>query len=347
MKKFRFGAVILSLVMLVNLFAGCGKTTDSSSANDETVYKMKLACATSLPATEAYFITELESRIEEATGGRVDVEVYTSGTLGTNAQVIQGLQDGSVEGVQLPISYYESYVSEIGIFGLPAVFESAKQAYELCWGENDFNHMLRTLLEEKGFMVGAWTLAADSVLLARGEFDSFEDFSGMNIWALPNASLSQTLLSTNAVPVNFDTGDLAVGMQQGTVDGCYGGAQLFNSLKLQEFASTLVVPTKTINYAMQALMLSKSFMDQLPEDLRDIVLKTIEETWFDIGYDYADNAITNALENIKNTEGITTWYTDEDFNNAVSEATSNVIDNFIAASDSNKKLYDIVISLLN
>ncbi|MGQ9823987.1 MAG: TRAP transporter large permease subunit [Desulfotomaculales bacterium] len=62
---------------------------------------------------------EFKKRLEAKAGDRITVENYPASQLGTAAQMIQGLQDGSVQGVLLPSGYYGSVVPQISVIDLP------------------------------------------------------------------------------------------------------------------------------------------------------------------------------------------------------------------------------------
>jgi len=360
-------SAIMATIFLFALLASCssqspsgspGTSTETASAPaptqgdtaapaDGKVYTMRLGAISTAPTPEAVFIEELEAYIEEATNGRIDVEAYPSGTIGTTTQMIQGLQDGSVQGVCVPINYYESYVPELGILGLPMFFKDAEQAYKFCSTPGtDFHETLDTLLEAKGFVVGTWGISASSTLISTKPVAKFEDFNGLKVWCLPNKQIVAAMTALNAAPVNFDTGDLAVGIQQKTVDAAYTGAQLLAPLKLQETAKNLFILSTPMNFNVQALMCSKIFIDSLPADLAELLIQTIEKGGKEIHYPMAVATIEKSLKALMEAEGMTVVYSDDEFTAKAKEAFKPLADEFLSKVPTAKPIYDMAVQMI-
>jgi len=347
-------SVLLIIAMLFVILAACGSTDSSSTGSTNAAaaapgktakaeFTMRIGSISTPPTPEPVFITELESVIEEATGGRIDVEVYTSGTLGTTVQMITGLQDGSVQGVCVPINYYESYVPELGVLALPMLFKNADQGYRICRDPGKVHDLLDKYMESKGFVVGAWLTSADSCLISVKPINKFEELKGLKVWCSSNSTLVAEMKSFGCDPVNFDTGDLAVGLQQKTIDGAFTGTQLIAPQKLYESAGYILVPKEvSLGFNIQSLILSKIFVDSLPQDLRDILLKTIEQAGVDIHYKYAVPFAESTLKEILDA-GTVPYYVDEDFAAKAKAATSNIAADFLAKTPSAQELYDAVV----
>jgi TRAP-type C4-dicarboxylate transport system substrate-binding protein len=352
--------LLLSLAMLIGT-AACGNTATTTPADegdagtednagtedDGKVYTMRIGAISTPPTPEAVFIVELEEYIKEATGGRVVVEAYHSGTLGTTTQMIQGLQDGSVDGVCVPTSYYEPYVPELGVIGLPMFFKDAEQAYRFCSTPgNGFHEKLDELFEAKGFVVGCWANGANSTLISTKPVAKYEDFNGLKIWCLPNARIVDTLNLLGAVPVNFDTGDLAVGIQQKTVDAAYTGPQLFAPQKLQDTAKNLFVFSTPLNFNVQSLICSKIFIDSLPPDLRALLLESLGRAGTEIYSPLSSGNIERSLQTLKDAEGMTVVYSDDDFTAKAKAALAPTTENFLNDVPAARELYDLAVALI-
>ena len=345
MNKRKGLVLFLAAAMACAMLAGC--VGQSEGADEGRVYRMRIGAISSPPTPEAVFIEQLVDYVKDATGGRVVVEAYHSGMLGTTTQMTNGLQDGSVDGVCVPVNYYESYVPELGVLGLPMFFKDAEQAYRFCGTPgNGFHEMINDLLQAKGFVVGTWGISASSTLISSKPVASFEDFEGLKVWCLPNARIVDAMRALKAVPVNFDTGDLAVGIQQKTVDAAYTGAQLLAPQKLQDSAKNLFVLTTPMNFNVQALMCSKIFMDSLPADLRATLQDALIRAGAEIHYPMAMRVIENSMNQLMTADGMTTVHSDAVFTAKAREAFAPLAETFLTANPSARALYNRAVELI-
>ena len=367
----RIPALSLVVVMLLALLAGCGGkgptqsqppssgNTDSapssgSEQSDQTppsgdgkVYTMRLGAVAAPPTAQAVFITELKDIIEEATNGRIIVEAYHSGTLGTVVQMIEGLQQGTVAGVAVPANFYESNVPELGVLALPMFFEDHEQLYRICnTPGNGFHEMLAELLEAKGFVPGVWSIAFPMLLISNKPIATIEDFKGTKIWSQPNAQIANAFKALGAVPVNFDTGDLAVGLQQKTVDAAYSSPQLFGPMKLHDTAKNMFVFTTPMHSSINPIVLSKVFMDSLPSDLQEMVIETLRRADSEVYYDLAYASQNRSFPMMTDADGMSVVYSDDAMTADLRQLLVPLYEDFLASVPSARPLYDKAAELI-
>ena len=329
------------LFLLATIFSFALLTGSALSA-PARVYKLRLGAVSSLPSPGARFVLEFKGILEKATDGRISVEAYHSGTLGTTTQMIQGLQDGSIEGVCVPINYYESYVPELGVLGIPMFFDSGEQAYRLC-GEKgtELNEVITRMMAEKGFTLATLLISSDSKIISLTPINKFEDLKGMKIWCLPNKLVVSTMNAFGAAPVNFDTGDLAVGIQQKTIDGAYTGTTLLAPQKLYETAKYFFISDVSINFNIQSLVYSKEFTDSLPPDLLEILLETSvkadREVYLPMNTDYMNESLYEIID----APGMTVTYADEEFITKARAAVAHLAGEFLEKVPSAQHFYDV------
>ena len=359
-KRIRNLAKILAMTMILALLAACGgqQTSNEPAAgsgaespaapsDDGRVYTMRIGAIAALPTAQAVFIEELVDIIDEATNGRIKVEAYHSGTLGTVAQMIQGLQDGSVEGVSVPINFYVSSVPEIAVLGLPMIFRDADHLYDLTRTKgNGLHEMLAELLEDKGFVMGCWNIAFPMLILANRPVATLEDFNGLRVWCQPNAQVAAAFNALGAVPVNFDTGDLAIGLQQRTVDAAYTSAQLLGPMRLHETAKHMFIFNPAMHIGVNTVMLSKVFVDSLPGDLREILLDTLYRADEEVYYDLAVNSHGNSYNAMTGADGMTIVYSDDAMTENLKQLMEPIYEEFLNTTPTARPLYEKVLELI-
>lgn len=153
-KKISLLALLLVLTMTMGTLTACGdsEATDDSSqasasnqgaASDEsgdwpevTIVFGHVMSEDSTHQDTAEYIKEA---VYEATNGTVNVEIYANSTLGTEAQMVEGLMSGTVDMVTVGASTMTSWIPDFGIYDLPYMFESYEHAnavWESSIGQN-------------------------------------------------------------------------------------------------------------------------------------------------------------------------------------------------------------------
>ncbi|MGB9903398.1 MAG: TRAP transporter substrate-binding protein [Desulfotomaculales bacterium] len=300
MKSKKIFFLAASLVLAAFLLAGCGGSgggsgTAGKGAESGKKFVMRLGTASAGEHRQNKTMEEFKKRLEAKAGDRITVENYPASQLGTAAQMIQGLQDGSVQGVLLPSGYYGSVVPQISVIDLPFFFENSDQAYRILNSGGDA--ALKKYLEAKGIVPVAWLRGSDRLILSKKPLNSMNDLKGMKLWCFPNPIAQEEVKAFGASPTNLDPGDLAVGLQQGTVDGAVTDATFFNAMKLYVTAPYLLMaPRGSIT---NAFMVSKVWLDSLPEDLQKAVRDTAKEVVEDFEYNYLKEYEKKSMDNMK------------------------------------------------
>jgi len=350
--KSRILTLFFVFIFVLTLLAACSNNSQQNApgqssnpaatgGEDGKVYTLRLAAASTPPGPGASFIVALEKFIEEGTNGRIDVQVYHSGTLGTTNQVIQGIQDGSIEGACLPLNYYEPSVPELGIFGLPMFFDNSEQAVRLCSEKGtELNDLLMSAFSEKGFFLAKPLVASNNMFITIKPIEKYEDLKGLKLWCQSNSILVSTLNAFGATPVNFETGDLAVGLQQKTIDGAYANSVLIAPQKLYDMAKNLLVSDVTITFSVHGIIYSKIFIDSLPPDLRDLLLEATLKGHDEFYTPYNTEYIKESYDEIMNAPGVITTHADEEFIAKARAAVASLGDDFIANVPSAKPIYE-------
>src|SRR5699024_7380825 len=87
-------------------------------------------------------------QVKEKTDGRIKIKVYPSGQLGSETDVAQQVQTGSVDFQRLNGSPLADIDKDIGVLSMPYLFKSDKQKWDVLNGKIG-KHLLDTLQEHK------------------------------------------------------------------------------------------------------------------------------------------------------------------------------------------------------
>ncbi len=76
------------------------------------------------------------ARIKEETGGRVDISIFPSGQLGSEAQMLQQLQTGAIDFAFLTLGEFANRDPNYGVFLAPYLVKDAAGAQKLLKGRS-------------------------------------------------------------------------------------------------------------------------------------------------------------------------------------------------------------------
>lgn len=147
----RIIALILALTMLLSL-AACGgnggsaageseSNTDSVSAEeshgtDETsdvddTYTIRIGHSDTTTNLIHVYLEKFKADVEKQTNGQVNIEIYASEDLGSNAEMAKMVEMGNLEGMMMPSGQESAYAPKMLALGLPFLFSDYEQVYKV------------------------------------------------------------------------------------------------------------------------------------------------------------------------------------------------------------------------
>lgn len=219
------GIKIMCVALLVGLLSACGGDTE--------VRTLKMAHTLDQTHPVHQGIVFMADRLEEVSGGKMTIDIYPGGQLGSERELMELLQIGSLAMTKVSSSPMEGFVPAMKVFNVPYVFR-------------DNEHFWRVLNSEEGKEL---LLAGDSVnLRGLGYFDagsrSFynvdtpvykpEDLSGQKIRVQQSQTALQMVKSLGGSPTPISWGELYTALSQGVVDGAENNPPSFYTSKHYE-----------------------------------------------------------------------------------------------------------------
>ncbi|HHY13208.1 MAG TPA: TRAP transporter substrate-binding protein [Thermoanaerobacterales bacterium] len=295
MRNKRFSLIMLIVVLSVMLITtACGTSGDNGkdSADGGKKFIMRISTATAGDHPNNVVVREFKKRLEEKEGDRITVEHYPSNQLGTAAQIMSGVQDGSVQGMIMPSGYFGSLAPAINVLDLPFMFKDADEAYNILHKGTKLDDYLM----EKGLVPMPWLPSMDRVILSKNPIESIEDLKGKKVWCFPNIVAQEEIKSYGGTPVNLDPGDLAVAVQQGTIDGLNTDPTFYNTQKFYVSAPHLITAPK--GTVINVMMASKVWLETLPEDLQESIKEIAKEVSDEVAVDYYRDYQVESIEDM-------------------------------------------------
>jgi len=295
-------------------------------------FHFRIGTVTGGRSNPVFVMEQFQAYVEASTAGRVRVDIFPLAQLGPHAQGLQGVLAGDITGWVSPIEMLAPFAPGVGVVSIPFFFEDGTyQAARIFRNDPTMDNYLK----DSGFWPVSWNPMNSSVVLSNTRFETISDFRGARIWTQPTEMMQMTFSSFGAVPVVTDTSEIALGMQTGTLDAACSGITLFDNFGIQ--ASAQYIHRFPMLPSPLGLWFGVEFMESLPEDLQEVILRAGRKT-SDLQYIFngdlmlaTDDAVLAEVELVEPSDELLA---------AAREATAHISEFFRSQSEDNARLYE-------
>lgn len=206
-----------------------GKEADKADTQAERLGKAGKAARTLQlghvnPGTESDHLqtcsTQFAKKLSELSGGTIQVTVVSDSQLGTDREMIEGMQMGTVDMTLCMNSSLGAFFPKLQAFDLPYLFENRDQVYGVFDDEELMGKLSEELYEtSKVKILGVADGGFRNVMNNIKPINSISDISGMKLRLPENAVWSSCFKAFGASPTTMSFSEVYTAVQQGTVDG--------------------------------------------------------------------------------------------------------------------------------
>ena len=213
--------------------------------------------------------------VKEKTNGKITIEVYESNTLGSQADMLDGLKMGTVDISYSSPAVMSQAVPVVGVFDLPYIFTTKDNAYAILDGE-----IGRSVFEQAEKQEGYYVLAVfeggfRQSINNKKDIDSLAGYAGMK-FRTPESRVYLGLYEhLGAIPTAMDMSEVFTALQNGTVDGSESPIFTIYSNSWYESAKHLTIDNHI--YACNPILISKRVFDKLPAEVQELMRETCKE----------------------------------------------------------------------
>lgn len=214
MKKVLVLLLVVALAV-IPVFANGGSETTGKT----TVLRLSEVHAEGYPTTLAD--QEFARLVEEATDGRIKIEVYSGGTLyDQETGSIEALQTGEIAFARVSASPVASYVPALNTIQLPYLYDSADHMWAVLKGEIGQKFLDDIQASGSGLVGLCYYDSGSRNFYTTTPVHKPADLKGLKIRLQNNAMMSDMAKALGANPVTgIGPNDIYSAIQQGTIDG--------------------------------------------------------------------------------------------------------------------------------
>lgn len=339
MKK--LAAIITALGLAAASLTGCAQGGAKTSAQATPENPMVLTLAHSLSETHTVHIAmqEFADKVEERTGGRIQVKIFPNGQLGSENESMEQLMAGVISMTKVASPGLATYNESYHAFGLPFIFDDTQDFYHVMDSPQMQDFFLSSA--DDGFVtLTYYTSGARSFYTKNKAIRTPADLKGLKIRVQDMKSQTDMLKALGGTPVAMSYGDVYTSLQTGIIDGTENNETALTTGKHGEICKVY----STDQHAMipdVMVMSSKVWATISPED-QQIILEAAHESkeshktaW--------DAAIDEAIEEARTEMGVT--FVDDVDKEAFREATKNMVGEYCDQYPGVQKLLNIIDSV--
>ena len=212
--------------------------------------------------------------VKERTDGRITVDVGTSSQFGDDAESVTNIRLGTIAFSANAQGATSGAVPEIGLLGLPFLFQNLEQAEAVMDGP--VGDKIAAAAEKQGIYILAWwnngireTSNSKKPIVAPG------DLAGMKIRTPPDPMTIDIFEALGASPTPMAFSELYIALQQGVVDGQENPLINIHSSKLHEVQPYISMTNH--KYEATPFLASKIVFDALSAEDQEIVRTAARE----------------------------------------------------------------------
>lgn len=201
--------IVFVFLTLVLALGGCQLDTGVK------IIKMGHAQVVSHPVHQAMVF--LGKRLEEKSGGKIKVKVYPNQQLGTERELLELLQIGSVGMTKVSAASLEAFSPEISVLGLPYLFRDDAHITQVLEGEIGKELLLST---EKYWLRGLcfYDAGKRSFYSKTKPIATPADLAGLKVRVQESKMAINMVRGMGGSPTPVSYGELYTALQQGIVD---------------------------------------------------------------------------------------------------------------------------------
>lgn len=215
-------------------------------------------------------LKQFKQRVEERTGGKVAVNVYDSGSLGGELEMMEQMNLGTLESsVIMSGSFWERYDTAANVSLIPFLFESLESARK-AWAGEFGDKFAREIIEPNGaYVLSYWESGYRHLSCNDHPVYKPEDMKGIKFRTSENDMKVQMFEAVDANVVMLPYSELFTALQQGTVSGQENPAANILASSLYEVQKYLSLTGHMYDNCVFGV--NKNWFDGLPEEYKQII----------------------------------------------------------------------------
>ncbi|WP_339335190.1 MULTISPECIES: TRAP transporter substrate-binding protein [unclassified Croceitalea] len=220
-------------------------------------------------------VEAFKSHLETISEGKLTLKIYANGQLGSEREVLELLQIGSISMTKVSAAAMSNFVPKYRVLGIPYLFRNKEHLFNVLEGETG------ELLLEKG--TASWLRglcfydAGSRSFYTKDKFiETPEDLNGMKIRVMSDKMSVAMVEALGGSPTPMSFGELYTALQQGVVDGAENNAPSFVTSRHFEICKYYSLDAHS--YVPDVVLMGTKFLERLTEEEKEWVFSAARQS---------------------------------------------------------------------
>ncbi|MBT9550113.1 MAG: TRAP transporter substrate-binding protein [Hydrogenophaga sp.] len=217
---------------------------------------------------------KFKDAVEAKSGGKMKVNIFLNGALGSDQAVVSALKGGTIEMAVMNSGILASEAKELAIFDFPFLFANEKESDAIVDGP--VGKKMHALLEAKGIVgLSYWELGYRQITNSKRAIVKVEDIEGLKLRVIPNPINVDWVKALGANPTPLPFPEVYAALEQKAIDGQENPVSVIASNKFWEVQKHITLTNH--QYNPQSVIFSKKVWDSLTPAEKKIIDESSDE----------------------------------------------------------------------
>ncbi len=244
---------------------GCNKT--------RTTKTIKLAHGLDINHSVHKALVKMGEDLARLSSGGLSVKIYPNQQLGTERQIMELLQIGSLDMTKVSAATLENFAPKTKVLGLPYLFRDREHSFKVFdgpIGQELLNDGKKYWLKGLGFYdAGSRSFYTKEIPVRHPD-----DLKGQKIRVMPSVTAMEMVRGFGGSPTPISWGELYTSLQQGVVDGAENNPPSFYLSKHYEICKYYSLNEHT--FSPDVVIIGTHFWDELTKQEQDWLQQAVD-----------------------------------------------------------------------
>ncbi len=232
-------------------------------------YIIKFATLAPEGSTWMNVMKEYDQAIRKESGGNIGFKIYPGGVQGDEKDVLRKIKLGQLHSAGVTGNGLTSIAPKVRILDSPFLFKSYNEADYIT---STFDKEFSQAFEERGYVNLGWAEVGFIYVFTNARIQTPADMKNVKMWMWEGDPIAEATFSAIGVnPIPLSITDVLTSLQTKLIDGVY--TPPLAAIALQWFTRVKYMLNAPLADASGAVVISKKKFDELPADLREILVR--------------------------------------------------------------------------
>ncbi len=278
--------------------------TSCAKLKKHKTLKLAHSLPTDHPVHEAMVF--MADRVKELSDGKLQLEIYPSGQLGSEQQCVELLQIGSLAITKVSAAVMESFTDDYKVLGLPYIFRDQEHAFRVLDGQIGKDLLLST---QNKWIRGLcfYDAGSRSFYTINKQIKTPDDLKGLKIRVMKSKTAMDMVQALGGNPTPISWGELYTALQSGVVDGAENNPPSFYTSHHYEVCKFYTLDEHTS--VPDVLIIGQKVWDKLSEEEQQWLQRAADES-VPVERELWAESVKKSLEEVKKA-GVTVYIPDK------------------------------------